>query len=137
MSALILDDGNWTEEVEASDLPVVVDVTASWCPACRQMEPVIQKLADDLQGKVKVGKLDSDRNRRLVRELGVDRLPTILFFKRGVVVDRMVGACAEQTLLHRIHLKLGVDVDVTLGADVTLDVDTVVGDSSPLPPEVE
>jgi thioredoxin 1 len=74
---------NWQREVVESKIPVLVDVTATWCEPCRILAPTINELAQRYQGKVKVGKLDADANATIVNKLGVTGFPTVLIFKGG------------------------------------------------------
>ena len=71
--------------------PVVVDFTAVWCPPCQMMAPVVEKLADEFAGKVKIGKLDTDANPEIAIRYGVSGIPTLGLFKGGKLVDRLVG----------------------------------------------
>jgi thioredoxin 2 len=87
----ISDDG-FDEQVLASPLPVLLDVWAPWCVPCRGMEPVIAELAVSLAGKVRVAKLDVDRNPESAARLRIQGVPTVIVFKGGREVTRMVGA---------------------------------------------
>src|SRR5690242_18802807 len=71
--------------------PVVVDFTAEWCPPCHMMAPVVERLADEFAGKVKIGKLDVDSNQELAIRYGVQGIPTLGLFREGKLVDRLVG----------------------------------------------
>jgi thioredoxin 1 len=71
--------------------PVVVDFTAEWCPPCHMMAPVVERLADEFAGKVKIGKLDVDTNQEIAIRYGVQGIPTLGLFREGKLVDRMVG----------------------------------------------
>ena len=85
-------DENFEQEVLKSDLPVVVDFWATWCAPCRAIEPVIKKLAEEYNGKVKFCKLNVDENRKVTVQYGIRSIPTLLFFKNGKVVDSIIGA---------------------------------------------
>lgn len=76
--------------LEATE-PVLVDFTAVWCPPCQMMAPVVEKLADEYAGKVKVGKLDTDANPEIAIRYGVSGIPTLGLFREGKLVDRLVG----------------------------------------------
>jgi thioredoxin 1 len=89
-------DENFEEEVLKSSTPVLVDFWAEWCQPCRMLAPTIEKLANDYAGKVKVGKLDCDTARRTAGQYGINSIPTVLFFKNGQVVNRLVGLKREQ-----------------------------------------
>ena len=82
-------------DVLQSELPVVVDFWAEWCPPCRAMEPVVERLAGELNGKVTIGKLDVDENQEIAIRYGVMGIPTLGLFRGGQLVDRMVGFAGE------------------------------------------
>ena len=88
---LKLTEKNFEAEVLKSDLPVMVDYTAVWCGPCQMAEPVIEELAKDYQGKIKVGKVDIDQDGGLSQKYGVMSVPTIIFFKKGKEVKRQIG----------------------------------------------
>ena len=86
------------ESLKKGDLPLVVDFWATWCGPCRMIGPIIAKLAEKYDGKIVVGKCDVEENDDLAAEYGIRNIPTILFFKDGEVVDKMVGAQTEAKL---------------------------------------
>ncbi len=95
-------DTNWSEEVDKSSLLTIVDVWAPWCGPCRIIGPVIEELADEYAGKVKIGKLNADEN-TMAHQLGVSGIPTILFMIEGKEIDRVVGAVPKQMLVEKIE----------------------------------
>ena len=101
----IFTDANWGNEVGESSLLTLVDVWAPWCGPCRIIGPVIEELADDYAGKMKVGKLNADEN-AMAHQLGVSGIPTILFMRDGKEVDRVVGAVPKQMLIEKIESHL-------------------------------
>ncbi len=86
----------------ASKLPVLLDVYADWCPPCRRMLPLIEQLANELEGRTVVAKLDSEANPNLIAKLGINSLPTFIVFNEGAEVHRMVGLQSRETLLARL-----------------------------------
>jgi len=84
-------DDNFDREVIQSDLPVLVDFWADWCMPCKAMAPIIDQLADEFTGRVKVGKVDTDANRNTALKLEINAIPTIILFKGGEAVQRFVG----------------------------------------------
>ena len=84
-------DSNFETEVLGSQQPVVVDFWAEWCQPCRMLAPVIESLAEDYKGRVKVGKLDTDSNRSTAMRFSINAIPTVLVFKGGQLVQRIQG----------------------------------------------
>ena len=85
-------------EVTASKTPVLVDFFATWCGPCRSLSPVLQRLATEFDGKVKIVKVDVDAEPELASRYDVESLPTLIMFKGGKIVDQMVGAPAPHQL---------------------------------------
>lgn len=94
---------NFEEEVENSTLPVLVDFWAAWCGPCKMIAPIIDQLADEFDGKVKVAKLNVDDNRELAARFKVMSIPTILLFKDGEVVNQLIGARPKSELVKMIE----------------------------------
>ena len=92
-------EGNFDSEVLKSSVPVLVDFIATWCGPCKALAPIVEKVADDFEGKVKVGKLDIDANGELTRKYGVRSVPTVLVFKGGEKVGQHVGLTTRDKLL--------------------------------------
>src|SRR5690348_11036497 len=88
-------DANWKSEVLDSATPVIVDFWAPWCGPCRALAPTIEKLANDYQGKVKIGKMNTDENVDTPGSLRVSGIPAVIFFHGGKEVDRIVGLQGE------------------------------------------
>jgi len=101
-----LNDQNFDQLVLESDKPVLVDFTATWCPPCKEMEPIVAQLAVDYEGRAVVGKLDVDQNGATSAEYNVTAVPTFLVFKGGVKVDRVDGATDKRDLAARIDAAL-------------------------------
>ena len=86
------------ESLRNGDKPLVVDFWATWCGPCRAIAPIIEELANEYDGKIVVGKCDVEENDGLAMEFGIRNIPTILFIKDGVVVDKHVGASTKSKL---------------------------------------
>lgn len=95
------------EGYKNGELPLVVDLWATWCGPCRMLGPVISELAEEYDGKVVVGKCDIEENEDVPMEYGVRNIPTILFFKGGELVDKFVGAGSKATLKEKFDKLLG------------------------------
>ena len=102
MSVATLTDANFEQEVLKSDVPVLVDFYATWCGPCKALSPVVEKLADEYSGKLKVGKLNIDEDTGTPSSYSVRAVPTLLFFSGGEVVDTVVGFKPEGDLRSRI-----------------------------------
>ena len=89
-------DQNFEEQVLKSTVPVLVDFWAEWCMPCRMLAPTIEKLATDYNGKVKVGKVDTDANREISIKYGISAIPTVILFKDGQVAQKFVGLRQER-----------------------------------------
>ena len=108
MGALHFDEKNFSQEVEKSTLPVLVDFWAEWCGPCKAIGPVIEQLAVELQGKMKVGKVNVDESPDLAGKFSIMSIPTLLLFKNGKIVNQMVGAMSKDQLLSKIKPDLAV-----------------------------
>lgn len=104
---LEMTDGNWADEVEGSEGLTMVDFWAEWCGPCRLVAPVVEELAEEYKEKgLKVGKLDVDSNPSTTVRFGVRSIPSILFFKDGELVDKVVGAVPRAHLEEKIQQHL-------------------------------
>ncbi|MDI3477974.1 MAG: thioredoxin 1 [Thermoanaerobacterium sp.] len=92
MAEVTITKNNFQEEVVNSNIPVLVDFWAEWCGPCRMVSPIIEELANDYEGKVKVGKINVDEENELAMQFKIMSIPTIALFKDGKMVDKIVGA---------------------------------------------
>ena len=92
-----LTEDTFDEAVNAAPL-AMVDIWATWCGPCKMMGPVVEKIAEEYDGKVLVGKVDADEEMELSQRFGISSIPTIIFFKNGVEFDRKVGVLPESAL---------------------------------------
>ena len=97
-------DANFANDVLKSDVPVLVDFSATWCGPCKALSPIVEKLADELTGKVKVGKCDIDDSPNTAQQFGVRSVPTVMVFKNGQKVAQHVGLTNRDKLVALIDL---------------------------------
>jgi thioredoxin 1 len=97
-------DANFESEVLNSDLPVLVDFTATWCGPCKALAPIVEKLADEYEGKIKVGKLDVDEAKQTAQKYGVTSVPRVLVFRGGQKTNQHVGLTNKDKLVKLLGL---------------------------------
>lgn len=97
-----LTDANFDQEVEQSSLPTLTDFWAAWCGPCKMIAPILEQLAQEYDGKMKVTKLDVDQNPTLATRFGVMSIPTLILFKNGQPVERIVGYMPKEKLVERL-----------------------------------
>ena len=102
-----LGNENFAAEVEKQSGAVVVDFTATWCPPCKMLAPVFERVAQNYEGKAKFFKVDIDENVEVAAKYGVQNIPNLLFFKDGQVVDQSVGFIPEGQLSSKVDGVLG------------------------------
>ena len=91
------------EKVIADDKPVLVDFWATWCPPCRAIAPVLEQIAAEANGRYVIGKMNVDENQRTAARFHIEGIPTLLIFKKGQLVDRLVGAHPKQTIVQHLQ----------------------------------
>jgi len=103
MSELIFTDQNFKEEVLESNLPVLVDFWAPWCPPCKMLGPVIEEIAEEFNGKVKVGKFNVQENQQVAVQYGIMAIPNLKIFKDGQIVDEIVGLVPKEVIVEKLN----------------------------------
>jgi len=101
--ALEITDKNFEELVIKADKPVILDFWAEWCGPCRIIGPIINEIAEDYKEKAIVGKVDVDNNPNIAARFGIRNIPTVLFFKDGVVADKQVGAVPKSSFINKLE----------------------------------
>lgn len=106
MAILHLTDANFKEEVLNSDQTVLVDFWATWCGPCKMIAPFIEDLAKEYEGKIKVGKVDVDENAKIATQYGIMSIPTLMFFKKGQIVEQVVGGVSKADIKKKIEANI-------------------------------
>lgn len=101
--SLEVNENNFKQEVLESSIPVLVDLWAPWCMPCRMISPIVEEIGNDNQGKLKVCKLNTDENHNIAAQYGIQGIPTLLFFKDGQEVDRIVGVAPKQKIQEKLN----------------------------------
>jgi thioredoxin 1 len=104
--ALEITDDNFEDIVLKSEKPVLVDFWAEWCGPCRMVGPVVEELAKEYDGKAVVGKVNVDLNSGISQNYGIRNIPTLLFFKNGILVDKQVGVVPKAALAAKLDAQL-------------------------------
>ena len=100
--ALQITDANF-EELLGTGKPMVVDFWAEWCGPCRMVSPIIDELAQEYEGRVTIGKMNVDENDDVVGRFGIRNIPTVIFFKNGEMVDKIVGATSKDKFKEKVE----------------------------------
>lgn len=104
--ALELTDANFEQEIASFEGVAVVDFWALWCGPCKMISPIIEEMAEKYAGKIKVGKVDVDTNSQVSLKYAIRSIPTVLFFKNGVVVDKHVGTAPKSQFFDKVDALL-------------------------------
>lgn len=102
-NAIKVDDANFEQEVKQAGVPVLVDFWAPWCGPCRKISPIIDEIAEEYKGKIKVVKINTDENVRTAQEYSISGIPSLLIFNNGEAVERLVGLMQKQNLISSIE----------------------------------
>lgn len=102
MSVLHLTDSNFKKEVLESDLPVLVDYWANWCSPCKMIAPILEELAKEYAGKIKIGKLNVEDNPKITSQYTIMSIPTLILFKGGKIMEQAIGVLSKKELISKI-----------------------------------
>ena len=103
MAVITITKENYDEEVIKSPVPVLLDFWATWCGPCRMLSPIVDEIANEVEGKAKVGKINVDEQPELAKEFGVMSIPTLVVMKNGEIASRDVGVRSKQVLLDKLN----------------------------------
>lgn len=106
MTPITFTDDNFESEVLSADIPVLVDFWAEWCGPCKMIAPSIVELANEYEGKAKIGKLDVDSNQIIAAKYGVRSIPSLLIFKNGEVAEQIIGAVPKNQIQSKLDASL-------------------------------
>jgi thioredoxin 1 len=101
-----LTESNFDQEVLKSNLPVLIDFWAAWCGPCKMIAPIVDELASEYEGKLKIGKVDVDSHQQIAMQYGIRSIPTLLVFKGGKVVEQIIGSAPKKVLVDKLSKHL-------------------------------
>jgi thioredoxin 1 len=106
-NTLEITEDNYEVEAKQSEIPVLIDFWATWCPPCKMLAPIVDEIADENLGRLKVGKVDTDASPRIRDAYGINSIPTLVVLKGGQEVERLVGFMPKQDIMSKIEPHLG------------------------------
>ena len=102
MSVITITSKNFEEEVSKSDVPVLLDFWANWCGPCKMVSPIVDKVAEEVEGKAKVGKVNVDEEQELARSFNIMSIPTLIVINNGKLVKQSVGVMSKEEILNML-----------------------------------
>ena len=103
MAVVTITKENYDEEVIKSSVPVLLDFWATWCGPCRMLSPIVDEIANEVEGKAKIGKINVDEQPDLAQQFGIMSIPTLVFMKNGEIVAKEVGVRSKQAILDKLN----------------------------------
>ena len=103
MSVLTINEKSFETEVVNSELPVLIDFWAEWCDPCKEIAPILDEINNEMDDKIKIVKINIDKNPNIPNKYGVQSIPTLIIFKKGEVIGTKVGACIKSELISWIE----------------------------------
>lgn len=103
MAVITITKENYNEEVINSSVPVLLDFWATWCGPCRMLSPIVDDIANEVEGKAKVGKINVDEQPELAQQFGIMSIPTLVFMKNGEMTAKEVGVRSKQAILDKLN----------------------------------